>query len=74
MPIAEKHLSAHGLTKWQVVQPAPESGYSAICILHFKTKEGADKGFATAKDVMADIPNYTDVKPISVGGALVAGN
>ena len=74
MPMAEKHMTLHGLTKWQVVQAAPDSGYSTICILHFKTKEGADEAFKTAGDVLSDIPNYTDVKPISIGGVLVGGN
>jgi hypothetical protein len=74
MPVAVKHMEPHGLTKWQVIQAAPDSGYSTICILHFKDQEGADKAFTTANDILADIPNYTDVKPISIGGALVGSN
>jgi len=74
MPRAVKHMTPHGLTKWQVVQTAPDSDYSAICLLFFKDKKGADEAFATAQDVLSDIPNYTDVHPISIGGALVGGN
>jgi len=74
MVMVGKQFSSHGLTKWQVIQAAPDSGYSTVCILHFKDKEGADEAFKGAENIMADIPNYTDVKPVSIGGALVGGN
>lgn len=71
MPYASKTFTPHGLTKWEVVQAEPDSGYSTVCILHFKDKAAAENAFKDADAVMADVPNYTDVKPIRVGGASV---
>jgi len=71
MARVNEQFTPQGLTKWEVVKAAPDSGYSTVCILHFKTKEGADAAFAGGAEIMADIPNYTDVKPVSIGGALV---
>lgn len=35
---------------------------------------GGERAIGLIMSVVADIPNYTDVKPVSVGGALVGGN
>ncbi|CZR55976.1 uncharacterized protein PAC_05864 [Phialocephala subalpina] len=74
MPMAEKHFKSHGLTKYQVIQADPASGYATVCLLYFKDAKGADEGFKSAGDVLADVPNYTDSKLVSVGGKVVGGN
>ncbi|KAF8853209.1 hypothetical protein BDZ45DRAFT_677823 [Acephala macrosclerotiorum] len=74
MPLAEKRFEPYGLTKWEVVQADPASGYTTVCFLHFKDAKGAEQAFANASETMADIPNYTDSKPISIGGKVVGGN
>jgi len=72
MPLATKHFSSYGFVKWEVAELDPSSGYVAQCLLYFKDKEGADKSFAEGAQVMADIPNYTDAKPLIVKGPSVA--
>ncbi|KUJ18765.1 uncharacterized protein LY89DRAFT_504491 [Mollisia scopiformis] len=74
MATVEKQFTPTGLTKWQVVKAAPDTGYSTVCHLWFKSKEAADECFASAGNIMADIPNYTDVKPVTIGGQVVGGN
>lgn len=73
MPLAEKHFKPHGLIKWEVVQADPASGYTTVCLLHFKDAKGAELAFASA-EVMSDIPHYTDSKLVIVGGKSVGGN
>lgn len=74
MPLAEKHFKSHGLTKYQVVQADPTTGYVTVCLLHFDNPDGAEEGFKTAEHVMTDVPNYTDSKPLIVGGKVVGNS
>jgi len=74
MPLAAGTFKPYGLEKWQVVDADPASGYTTVCLLTFKDKESADTAFKNADKVMADVPNYTDAKPLFVGGQVVGGN
>jgi len=74
VPLVEKQFTPHGLQKWQVVKPEPDNLYVAQCILYFKDQKGYEEAIAGAANIMADVPNYTDVQPVHFAGGLVGGN
>lgn len=78
MPLVEKHWKPLGLEKWQVVDfeatdaAGDASPYVVGCYLTWTSKasqEAAAPSPGTA-EIMGDIPNFTNIKPILVSGAI----
>lgn len=79
MPLVEKVWSAHGLQSWKVIEfstgpdgSAPAYKIGAECV--FDSPESFQKAMADegTKGVFADLPNYTDIKPVILRGGVVA--
>ncbi|KAK7191667.1 hypothetical protein DPSP01_008107 [Paraphaeosphaeria sporulosa] len=71
MPLVTKHWTQHGLKKYTVTQyDDPESPYSVGCVLEFESLEEFKKAGAApeAKEVFADIDNFSNEKPSIVAG------
>ncbi len=69
-PLVNQHLSGHGLTKFEVdkgvsgADPSAPAPFVAIAHLTFNTVEEVHETFkAVGREVMGDIPNFTDIKP-----------
>jgi uncharacterized protein (TIGR02118 family) len=70
VPLVFRLLSAHGCRKIEVDRPlASRDGkpatYAAVGHMEFDSLEGFDRGFAACgEEILADVPNYTDVSPV----------
>ncbi len=69
-PLVNKHLGSRGLLKIEVDKgisapdPSEEAPFVAIAYLTFNTVEEVHEGFkAAGREIMGDIPNFTDIKP-----------
>ena len=70
MAMVEEKLGPHGLTSAWVDQglgggaPGSPARFQIQCMLNFSSLEGMQAGLAAAgAALMADIPNFTDVRP-----------
>ncbi len=70
MELVRRKLNPFGLKNLQVDKSISGmddglSPFFAICHLYFDTVEDFEKGFGAAtSDLLADLPNYTDVAPV----------
>jgi len=73
--MAHDAWSSYGLTKYQVVKLAPESGYSVQCIMSWESAEGLGKALKEkGAVVMGDLKNFHTEKPTVIQGIVVGGN
>ena len=79
IPLVKSLLGTYGLVRIEVDKgiagfggaPAP---FVCVGILYFESHEGLTKGFeAKAAELMADIPNYTDIPPQIQISEIVSG-
>lgn len=71
MPMVASKWTSKGMTSWQVVELDSSSGYCVECIMEFESKESFAKAMEEdGKEVMSDIPNYTEGKPLQFLGAV----
>ena len=64
-----------GMTRWQVTELDPKSGYTVQCVLEWESEEAFGKAMEEddAK-IMGDIPNYTKGKPVIYVGKVVGSS
>ena len=69
-PMLNKQLGNRGLVKSEVDKgisgpdPSEEAPFVAIAFLTFNTVEEVHEAFkAAGREIMGDIPNFTDIKP-----------
>jgi hypothetical protein len=75
IPLAHNAWSKYGLTKYQVVKLAPESGYSTQCIMSWESAEGLGRALKEeGAVVMGDMKNFSTEKPAVIQGLVVDGN
>jgi uncharacterized protein (TIGR02118 family) len=70
IPLVEAKLTKHGLTGWVVDQglsgaaPGSEAEFLIQGFLTFESVEAFEAALASeGAEIMADIPNYTDIQP-----------
>ena len=70
MPLVHSRLVSMGLLRTEVekgissADPNAPAPFVAIGVLYFNTVEEVHEGFKThGREVMGDIPNYTDISP-----------
>ncbi len=70
MPLVQSRLDSMGLLRIEVergvssADPNVPAPFVAIGVLYFNTVEEVHEGFKThGREVMGDIPNYTDIFP-----------
>lgn len=69
-PLVSEQLNGRGLLKVEVDKgisapnPSEAAPFVAIAYLTFNTVEEVHEGFkASGREIMGDIPNFTDIKP-----------
>lgn len=74
IPLARDAWSKYGLTKWSVVELAPETGYSVQTVMIWESPQSLGKAMKEAgAEVMADLKNFSTEKPVVIQGAIAAG-
>ena len=70
MPLVQSRLDSMGLLRSEVergvssADPNAPAPFVAIGVLYFNTVEEVHEGFKThGREIMGDIPNYTDIAP-----------
>ncbi len=70
MPLVQSRLDSMGLLRIEVergvssADPNAPAPFVAIGVLYFNTAEEVHEGFKThGREIMGDIPNYTDIAP-----------
>ncbi|MCH7621512.1 MAG: EthD family reductase [Chloroflexi bacterium] len=70
MPLVQSRLNSMGLLRIEVergvssADPNAPAPFVAIGVLYFNTAEEVHEGFKThGREIMGDIPNYTDISP-----------
>ena len=70
MPLVHSRLDSMGLLRTEVergvssADPNAPAPFVAIGVLYFNTAEEVHEGFKThGREIMGDIPNYTDISP-----------
>jgi hypothetical protein len=71
MTLVQKRWAQYGLQDWEVVKLDPAGGNQIKCILRFKDEAGRAKASGDSDDIVGDIPNYTDTKPVINQGVSV---
>ena len=78
LPLAGRLFGAYGLTKAEVLNGKPgldgsKPAYHVMANLYFDSVESAQNALAKhGAEVMADIPNYTNVQPLVYVGEVSA--
>lgn len=61
---AHQLLASYGLVKVEVDRPVDKAPYACIGYLYFDSLDGLQRGMAAnSGQLIADVPNYTDVEP-----------
>ena len=70
MPLVQSRLDSMGLLRIEVergvssADPNAPAPFVAIGVMYFNTVEEVHEGFKThGREIMGDIPNYTDIAP-----------
>ena len=68
-------LKQHGLQSWSVYEYPPESDYLVQATLIWKDEQSAQNAMGTGdmKEILADVPNFSDKQPAFWSGK-VAGS
>ncbi|KAK8218836.1 hypothetical protein HDK77DRAFT_434554 [Phyllosticta capitalensis] len=81
MPLAEKVWRPHGLIGYRalkIVATAPKNDpppYTVMCLLEFPDRKSWDDCIAVAaKDLVPDIPNFSNKEPVFLIGEQFAGS
>ena len=64
MPLVQKRMVSFGLVRYEIDRAAVDDApFVAACHLYFDSVDGFRKAIAEhGKELMGDIPNYTDVQ------------
>ena len=70
IPLVEERCGAFGLVRSEIekgisdTDPTAPPRFVAIGVLYFETLDGVHQSFMThGKEIMGDVPNYTDIQP-----------
>ncbi|MBX9599988.1 MAG: EthD family reductase [Bryobacteraceae bacterium] len=71
MQVVKEKLGGHGLIQATVssglasLQPGAPAAYRAVADMDFESMDAMKQGLAAhSAELMADIPNYTDIQPV----------
>ncbi|EUC30267.1 hypothetical protein COCCADRAFT_104340 [Bipolaris zeicola 26-R-13] len=74
MPLASKHWTKHGLKGYKVTELNADSPYAFVSVLEWESYEGFQAAIKDAgtKEIMEDVPNFSNEKAILVHGPVIA--
>ena len=72
MPLVAEKWTQHGLKSWKVINFGKDAEYCVQATLEFGSMEEFQKagGSPEAGDVMGDVKNFSDQKPLIIGGSV----
>ena len=76
MPLCESRWKPRGLKACHVIRCHDDDPYSVQCIMYWESMEkwmNAALDEANSKDIFEDIVNFSNVRPVKVGGEVVKG-
>lgn len=73
MPLAAKYWKKHGLKSYAVTELNADGPYTYSAVMEFETHEGFGAAVAdpNTKEVMADVPNFSNVEPVLLHGGFI---
>ncbi|CAO2657069.1 Nn.00g058720.m01.CDS01 [Neocucurbitaria sp. VM-36] len=73
MSLVKKYWGKHGLKSFTVTELNGDGPYTYIAVLEFESLEafGAASADPNTKEVMADIPNFSNVQPVLLNGGII---
>ena len=73
MPLAKKHWAKHGLKSYAVTELNADGPYTYVVVMEFESHEGfgAASQDPNTKEIMEDVPNFSNVKPILLHGGVI---
>ncbi|KAL7905277.1 hypothetical protein GGI35DRAFT_461281 [Trichoderma velutinum] len=74
MPIANKQWGPLGMKSWQVIQSGPDAPFYGGVLFTWEKPEDAANALTAeeSKPVFADVPNFTNLKPILLPSSVVS--
>ncbi|KAK6434743.1 hypothetical protein LTR95_009071 [Oleoguttula sp. CCFEE 5521] len=76
MPLVKKHWGPAGLKSYKVIQFPDDADYSVQATLEWGSKAEFDKaaGGEHTAEIMGDVPNFSDGKPILITGEVTGSD
>jgi uncharacterized protein (TIGR02118 family) len=76
MPLVESKWKQYGLKSWKVLQFPSDAPYSVQATLEWDSKEDFEKalGSEETKEVLGDVPNFSDKNPVLMPGDVKGSN
>lgn len=73
MPLVQKRWSQYGLKSWKVLKFGEDTPYCVQATLEFDSIESFQTAASSeeAKEVLGDIPNFSDKEPVIMPGEIV---
>lgn len=73
MPLVQKRWSSYGLQSWKVLKFGDDTPYCVQATLEFDSMDSFQKAASgeEAKEVLGDIPNFSDKEPAIMPGEIV---
>lgn len=73
MPLVSKHWNKFGLKSWTVTKFNDDAPYTYAAAMEWESTEALQKAFGdeTAKEIMADVANFTKSQPTIISGSIV---
>lgn len=73
MPLVQKHWGQYGLQSWKVLKFGDDAPYCVQATLEWGSLSEFQKAATSdsAKEVLGDVPNFSDKDPILMSGDVV---
>ena len=73
MPLVSKHWEQYGLKRWSVLKFGDDSPYCVQATLEWGSLDDFQKAATSdsAKEVLGDVPNFSDKDPVLMSGDVV---
>lgn len=73
MPLVQKHWTQYGLKSWKVLKFGDDSPYAVQATLEWGSLDDFKKAATSdsAKEVLGDVPNFSNKDPVLMSGEVV---
>ena len=74
MPLVSKHLTQYGLKSWSVLDLGEDAPYKIQATLYWDNMADFQKAASSEemKEILADVPNFSNKDPVLMPGTIVA--
>ncbi|OCL14378.1 hypothetical protein AOQ84DRAFT_351535 [Glonium stellatum] len=75
MPLVSKLWTKHGMADWQVFTLDSDSPYIVHALMHWESIDGFKAAIAKeSAEIMQDVKNYTNLKPVTFMGDIIGSS